>query len=77
MVERKQHGPQFSIPIEPGKWYWGTVCPKCGRQLAIEPADIEAEAPYPDQAGIFSIWCILCRYDDNYPAHTIKSFRGE
>ena len=76
MVDGKLHDPELSISIEPGKWYWGTVCPNCNERLAIEPSEIDVETQYPGRAREFSYRCILCLRVSHCIADSIKSFRG-
>jgi uncharacterized protein YlaI len=77
MADRKLDDPQLSIAIEPGKWYWGTVCPNCNERLAIEPSEIDVETQYSGQTREFSYQCILCLRVSHCLADTIKSFRGQ
>jgi hypothetical protein len=77
MAERKLHDPLFSVPVEPGKWYWGAVCLNCERPVAIEPAQITSAVPYPDQTSEFSIRCIHCSHVGQYSGNTIRTFRGQ
>jgi hypothetical protein len=76
MAETKPHDPPVSVVVEPGKWYWGTMCLNCERPMAIKSAEITSAAHYPEQTSVFSVRCIHCSHDDHLSGHTIRSFRG-